>query len=89
MTRAYGLSSRSRRIANGAVQFTLIAWGEKHVDSGVAAIATVTVPIFVALLLIRLLARAAGGRSPGRSPWSSPPSRTAGSGKIPRRPQHA
>jgi drug/metabolite transporter (DMT)-like permease len=42
-------------IANGAVPFTLIAWGEKHVDSGVAAIANATVPLFVALLLIRFL----------------------------------
>ncbi|MEO8290813.1 MAG: DMT family transporter [Gaiellaceae bacterium] len=38
---------------NMAVPFTLIAWGEKHVDSGVAAIANATVPIFVALLAIR------------------------------------
>ena len=36
-----------------AIPFTLIAWGEKHVDSGVAAIANSTVPIFVALLAIR------------------------------------
>jgi drug/metabolite transporter (DMT)-like permease len=38
---------------NMALPFTLIAWGEKHVDSGVAAIANATVPIFVALLAIR------------------------------------
>ena len=38
---------------NGAIPFTLIAWGEKHVDSGVAAIANATVPIFVVLLAIR------------------------------------
>ena len=31
----------------------LIAWGEKHVDSGVAAIANATVPLFVVLLAIR------------------------------------
>jgi drug/metabolite transporter (DMT)-like permease len=42
-------------IANGAIPFTLIAWGEKHIDSGVAAIANATVPLFVALLLIRFL----------------------------------
>ena len=42
-------------IVNAAVPFTLIAWGEKHVDSGVAAIANATVPIFVALLLIRFI----------------------------------
>ena len=39
---------------NGAVPFTLIAWGETHVDSGVAAIANASVPIFVALLAIKL-----------------------------------
>lgn len=39
---------------NAALPFWLIAWGEKHVDSGVAAIANSTVPIFVALLAIRL-----------------------------------
>jgi drug/metabolite transporter (DMT)-like permease len=38
---------------NGALPFTLIAWGEKHIDSGVAAIANASVPIFVALLAVR------------------------------------
>jgi drug/metabolite transporter (DMT)-like permease len=38
---------------NAAIPFTLIAWGEKHVDSGVAAIANATVPLFVVLLAIR------------------------------------
>jgi drug/metabolite transporter (DMT)-like permease len=40
-------------IANGAIPFTLIAWGEKYIDSGVAAIANATMPIFVVLLAIR------------------------------------
>jgi drug/metabolite transporter (DMT)-like permease len=40
-------------VLNGAIPFTLIAWGEKHIDSGVAAIANSTVPIFVVLLAIR------------------------------------
>jgi drug/metabolite transporter (DMT)-like permease len=40
-------------LINMALPFTLIAWGEKHIDSGVAAIANSTVPIFVALLAIR------------------------------------
>jgi drug/metabolite transporter (DMT)-like permease len=40
-------------IVNGAIPFTLIAWGEKHIDSGVAAIANATMPIFVVLLAIR------------------------------------
>jgi drug/metabolite transporter (DMT)-like permease len=37
-------------IVNAAVPFTLIAWAEKHVDSGTAAVANSSVPIFVALL---------------------------------------
>ena len=40
-------------IVNGAIPFTLIAWGEKHIDSGVAAIANATVPIFLVLLAIK------------------------------------
>jgi drug/metabolite transporter (DMT)-like permease len=39
-------------VVNGAIPFTLIAWGEKHIDSGVAAIANATVPIFVLLLAL-------------------------------------
>jgi drug/metabolite transporter (DMT)-like permease len=39
---------------NAAVPFTLIAWGEKHVDSGVAAVANSSVPIFVAVLAVWL-----------------------------------
>jgi drug/metabolite transporter (DMT)-like permease len=38
---------------NAAIPFTLIAWGQKHIDSGIAAIANASVPIFVALLAIR------------------------------------
>jgi drug/metabolite transporter (DMT)-like permease len=41
---------------NGAVPFTLVAWGEKHVDSSVAGIAQATVPLFSFLLGLRLLA---------------------------------
>jgi drug/metabolite transporter (DMT)-like permease len=37
-------------VGNAAIPFTLIAWGEKHVDSGVAAVANASVPIFVAVL---------------------------------------
>ena len=40
-------------VANGAIPFTLIAWGEKYIDSGVAAIANASMPIFVVLLAIR------------------------------------
>jgi drug/metabolite transporter (DMT)-like permease len=51
--RATGSGAFVLGIANMAVPFVLIAWGEKHIDSGVAAIANATVPIFVALLAIR------------------------------------
>jgi drug/metabolite transporter (DMT)-like permease len=50
---------------NGALPFTLIAWGETHIDSGVAAIANASVPIFVALLAIRF---SPGERSTGSKP---------------------
>ena len=54
-------------LVNVAVPFTLIAWGEKHIDSGVAAIANATVPIFVVLLAIRFRPseRATGSRLAG------------------------
>ena len=39
-------------IVNAAIPFTLIAWGERHVDSGTAAIANSSVPIFVAVLAV-------------------------------------
>ncbi|MFN2467087.1 MAG: DMT family transporter [Gaiellaceae bacterium] len=42
-------------VLNSAVPFTLIAWGQQHVDSGVAAIANASAPIFVVLLAIRFL----------------------------------
>jgi drug/metabolite transporter (DMT)-like permease len=42
-------------VVNGAIPFTLIAWGEKHIDSGIAAIANATVPIFNAMLAPLLL----------------------------------
>jgi drug/metabolite transporter (DMT)-like permease len=34
---------------------TLVAWGETHIDSGIAAIAQASVPIFVVLLSLRFL----------------------------------
>jgi drug/metabolite transporter (DMT)-like permease len=45
-----------------ALPFLLISWGETHVDSGVAAVANSSVPIFVALLALRF---ASGERSSG------------------------
>ena len=53
--RATGWGGVILGVINGAVPFTLIAWGEKYVDSGIAAIANATVPIFVAILAIRYL----------------------------------
>ena len=38
---------------NASIPFTLIGWGQKHIDSGIAAIANASVPIFVVLLAIR------------------------------------
>jgi drug/metabolite transporter (DMT)-like permease len=42
-------------VFNSAMPFTLIAWGETHVDSGVAAVGNASTPIFVALLAIPFL----------------------------------
>jgi drug/metabolite transporter (DMT)-like permease len=51
--RGLGWEGFALGVANGAIPFTLIAWGEKYIDSGVAAIANATMPIFVVLLAIR------------------------------------
>lgn len=51
--RATGWGAVFLGFMNAALPFTLIAWGEKHVDSSIAAIANAPVPIFVALLAIR------------------------------------
>jgi drug/metabolite transporter (DMT)-like permease len=40
---------------NAALPMTLVAWGETHIDSSVAAIAQSSVPIFVVLLSFRYL----------------------------------
>jgi drug/metabolite transporter (DMT)-like permease len=39
-------------VVNSAIPFTLVAWGERHIDSGLAALANSSIPIFVALLAI-------------------------------------
>jgi drug/metabolite transporter (DMT)-like permease len=51
-------------VVNTALPFTLIAWGETRIDSGVAAIGNASMPIFVTLLAIRFRAseRATGTR---------------------------
>jgi drug/metabolite transporter (DMT)-like permease len=41
-------------IVGAALPFTLIAWGQKHIDSGTAAIANASMPIFVVLLALRV-----------------------------------
>lgn len=66
LTRAAGPSLVLGTV-NGAIPFTLIAWGEKYIDSGVAAIANATVPLFVVLLAIRFRPseRASGARLAG------------------------
>jgi drug/metabolite transporter (DMT)-like permease len=40
---------------NAAIPFWLVAWGEQHIDSGIAAIAQATVPIFSILVGLRFL----------------------------------
>jgi drug/metabolite transporter (DMT)-like permease len=51
-------------IISTALPFTLIAWGETKIDSGVAAIGNASMPVFVAALAIRFRAseRATGSR---------------------------
>jgi drug/metabolite transporter (DMT)-like permease len=51
--RATGWKAFAVGFLNAAFPFVLIAWGEKYVDSGVAAIANATVPIFVVLLAFK------------------------------------
>ena len=51
--RALGWQGFALGVFNGAIPFTLIAWGERYIDSGVAAIANASMPIFVVLLAIR------------------------------------
>jgi drug/metabolite transporter (DMT)-like permease len=51
--RVLGWEGFALGVVNGAIPFTLIAWGERYIDSGVAAIANASMPIFVVLLAIR------------------------------------
>jgi drug/metabolite transporter (DMT)-like permease len=54
-------------VLGAAVPFTLIGWGERHVDSGVTAIANASVPIFVVAIAAKMLPseRATGLRLAG------------------------
>jgi drug/metabolite transporter (DMT)-like permease len=51
--RGMGRGAFAVGLLNMALPFVLIAWGEKHIDSGIAAIANASVPIFVVLLALR------------------------------------
>ena len=42
-------------LVNAALPMSLVAWGETHIDSSIAAIAQSSVPIFVTLLALRFL----------------------------------
>jgi drug/metabolite transporter (DMT)-like permease len=53
--RAAGPGAYALGIVNAALPFTLIAWGEQHIDSGIAAIANSAVPIFVVLFAFLLV----------------------------------
>jgi drug/metabolite transporter (DMT)-like permease len=54
-------------VINTALPFTLIAWGETRIDSGVAAIGNASMPLFVVLLALRFVPseRATGFRLVG------------------------
>ncbi|MBA2384899.1 MAG: DMT family transporter [Actinobacteria bacterium] len=42
-------------VLNAAVPFWLIAWGEQHIDSGLAAVLQASVPIFNGLILLKVM----------------------------------
>ena len=42
-------------LLSASLPFTLIAWGETHIDSGVAGVAQASVPVFTTLLAVRFL----------------------------------
>ena len=50
-------------LLNAALPFWLVAWGETHIDSGPAAIAQATVPIFSLLIGLRFLPHERIGRT--------------------------
>jgi drug/metabolite transporter (DMT)-like permease len=57
-----GLPAYALGVTNSAIPFTLIAWGQEHVDSGTAAISNASTPIWVAVLAIWFLhSERAGG----------------------------
>ena len=54
-------------VLSAALPFTLVALGEKHIDSGVAGVVQASLPVFTALLALRFLPseRASGPRLAG------------------------
>jgi len=60
-------------VVNTALPFTLIAWGETRIDSGVAAIGNGSMPIFVAILASVPPARVCSEFSSGSSGWPCSP----------------
>jgi drug/metabolite transporter (DMT)-like permease len=54
-------------LLSAAIPFTLVAWGEKHIDSGVAGVAQASLPVFTALLALKFKPseRATGARIVG------------------------
>jgi drug/metabolite transporter (DMT)-like permease len=55
LLRTAGWRAFALGVINSALPFTLIAWGQKHVDSGIAAIGNATMPIWVAVFAIWLV----------------------------------
>jgi drug/metabolite transporter (DMT)-like permease len=51
--REFGMAGFVLGVISTALPFWLIAWGQTHIDSGIAAIGNAAMPIFVALLAIR------------------------------------
>ena len=81
-------------IVNTALPFTLIAWGETRIDSGVAAIANASLPIFVVILafFFRKSESATGIealRSPARARGRCSPHGRASQGRPGRRRRNA
>ena len=54
-------------VLNAALPFWLVAWGEQHIDSGLAAVVQASVPIFNAIVALRFLPheRLSGTRAVG------------------------
>lgn len=50
--RRIGVGGYAVGVVNMALPFTLIAWGQEHIDSGTAAIGNASTPIWVAVLAI-------------------------------------